>query len=115
MTLFLPNAVIEFSMESDEAIDLELRARQHRLIAAVHNGLVHPTREASALGNKCRFILYRPAWRHPSSELSTHDSMPGDDFLLLKRPLKESPETLVPPLSLSGAGCYWPLGLDTCV
>lgn len=113
MTLFLPNVVIEFSTESGEAIDLELRARQHRLIAAVHNGLVHPTREASALGNKRRFILYRPAC--PSSELSIHDPMPGDDFLLLKWPLKESPETLVPPLSLSSAGCYWPPGLDTCV
>ena len=57
MTLFLPNAVIEFSVEIDEAIDLELRACQHRLIAATHNGSVHPPREASALGNKRHFIL----------------------------------------------------------
>lgn len=65
-------------------------------------------------------ILYRPAQYHPSSDLSTHDQMPGDDFQLLKWPLKESPETLVPlphPVQeglLPFAGCDGVLlGLDT--
>lgn len=105
MTLFSPEVVIESSMEIDEAIDRVLRACRHRLIAATHNGMAHPTMEASDLGNKLCFILYSPAQYHPSSDLSTHDSMPGDDFQLLKWPLKESPETpvpLLPPLSRKG-------------
>lgn len=52
MTLFLPEVVIEFSMEIDEAIDWVLRACQHQLIAATHNGMAYPTGEASDLGNK---------------------------------------------------------------
>ena len=49
VTLFLPRAVMEFSMGIDEAIDLELRACGHQSMAVTHSGGLH----AALLPGQC--------------------------------------------------------------